>query len=57
MTAKSANWGGKRPGSGRPAGTDKKFRGFRLNNDEFVAVKEFIKKLRQESVNEKICKV
>lgn len=41
------NWGGKREGAGRPAGTNKKFRGFRLNDEEYVEVKKFIDKLRK----------
>lgn len=41
------SWGGKRPGSGRPATGAKPNRTFRLTDEEHEKVKEFIKQLRK----------
>ncbi len=48
---KKGSWGGKRLGAGRPAGTDKRVRAFRLNDKEFEQVKRYIKKLRKEELS------
>ena len=44
------NWGGKRSGAGRPFGTtkenDKKMYSFRLSEEEVIAVRELLKKMR-----------
>ena len=40
--------GGKREGAGRPAGNVRKQRQFRLHDDEYEKVKEFIKQMKAE---------
>ena len=46
-TDKSPNWGGKRPGSGRKAMDGVKTnRTFRLSEQEYSAIKEYLKQLR-----------
>lgn len=49
-------WGGHRPGAGRPAGaknkkqSTKRNRGYYLSDEEDLAVKEFIQKLRSKTI-------
>lgn len=47
---KNSNHGGKRIGAGRPVGSvkenPKKLRSFRLSEEEEIAVKELLKKMR-----------
>ena len=48
FTAKGYNWGGARPGAGRPKTSDRKAHGIRCTDAEWAAVQKFLADMREQ---------
>ena len=48
FTAKGYNWGGARPGAGRPKTSDRKAHGIRCTDTEWAAVQKFLADVREQ---------